>query len=301
MNIRVWLRLMLVLLALPASLATVQAQGITTPTFDRIRDHGAIYVGHGEASIPFSYMVGDDVVGYSADACARIVNAIREKLGIPGLKVVRVPVSNFSSTLMLLTGSIDLDCSATTTNTSIRQQRIAFGFTTFVSGIKALVLADSSIDRIGDLAGRVVVTTAGTSMDRLVRTVLAKRNIGARAESAATNREAYSMVLSRQADAFVLDEVALAELLAGLPAGVRLKSLAENFGFEPYGIAMRKDDPDFKKLVDDVLGAMMKNGEMERLYNKWFMSPIPPNNINLKIPMSDLLRELLRNPSDTGI
>ena len=109
------------------------------------------------------------------------------------------------------------------------------------------------------------------------------------------------MVLSRQADAFVLDEVILADLLAGSPARSRFKVLAENFGFEPYGIAMRRDDPDFKKLVDDVLGTMMKSGEMERLYNKWFMSPIPPNNINLQIPMSDLLRELLRNPNDTGI
>lgn len=301
MNIRAWWRLLPVMLALSASLPAVQAQGVTTPTLDRIRDHGAIYVGHGEASIPFSYMVGDDVVGYTADVCTRVVDSIREKIGIPGLKTVRVPVSNFSGTLMLLTGSIDLDCSATTTNTSIRQQRVAFGFTTFVSGIKALVLADTGIDRIGDLAGRVVVTTAGTSMDRLVRTVLAKRNIAARAESAPTNREAFSMVLSRQADAFVLDEVILADLLAGSPARSRFKVLAENFGFEPYGIAMRRDDPDFKKLVDDVLGTMMKSGEMERLYNKWFMSPIPPNNINLQIPMSDLLRELLRNPNDTGI
>ena len=97
-------------------------------------------------------MVGDDVVGYTADVCTRVVDSIREKIGIPGLKTVRVPVSNFSGTLMLLTGSIDLDCSATTTNTSIRQQRVAFGFTTFVSGIKALVLADTGIDRIGDLA-----------------------------------------------------------------------------------------------------------------------------------------------------
>ena len=301
MSFRFWWRLLPLLFALSAALPVAQAQGVTTPTLDRIRDHGAIYVGHGEASIPFSYMVGDDVVGYMTDVCDRVVDAIREKSGIPGLKMVRVPASTFSGALLLLTGSLDLDCSATSANTRIRQQRVAFGFTTFVSGIKALVRTDVGIDRITDLAGKVVVTTAGTGMDRVVRTVLAKRNIAARAESALTNADAFSMVLSRQADAFVLDEVILAELLAASPGRSSLKSLVENFGFEPYGIVMRRDDPEFKKLVDDVLAAMMKSGEMERLYNKWFLSPIPPNNVNLQIPMSDLLRELLRNPSDTGI
>ena len=301
MNILAWWRQFPILLALWASLPTAQAQGVTTPTLDRIREHGAIYVGHREASMPFSYMIGDEVVGYSADICERIVGAIRERLGLPTLKVVQVPVTGFSRILMLMTGTIDLECGSTT-NTKIRQQRVAFSVTTFVSGVKTLVRKDAGIDRIADLAGKVVVTTSGTATERLVKTVLAVRNLpAARTRTASKHAESFSMVLSRQADAFVLDEPILAGLLASSSDAGKLKLLEENFGFEPYGIGMRRDDPEFKKLVDDTLVGMMKSGELEKLYAKWFMSPIPPNNINLQMPMSSMLRDLLRNPSDTGI
>lgn len=296
-----WWRLLPVLLALWASLPAVQAQGVTAPTLDRIREHGAIYVGHREASVPFSYMIDDEVVGYSADLCDRIVGAIREKLGVPTLKVVPVPVTSFSRILMLMTGTIDLECGSTT-NTKIRQQRIGFSVTTFVSRVKTLVRKDVGIERIADLTGKVVVTTSGTTTERMVKTVLAARNLpAAHTRTASKHPESFSMVLSRQADAFVLDEPILAGLLANSPDAGKLKLLEDNFGFEPYGIGMRREDPEFKKLVDDTLTGMMKSGEIERLYNKWFMSPIPPNNINLQIPMSDMLRDLLRNPSDTGI
>lgn len=300
MNIIAW-RLILLLLALSASLPTVQAQGVTAPTLDRIREHGAIYVGHREASVPFSYMIGDEVVGYSAEICDRIVGAIREKLGMPTLKVVQVPVTSFSRILMLMTGTIDLECGSTT-NTRIRQQRIGFSVTTFVSGIKAVVRNDTGIERITDLAGKVVVTTSGTTTERVVRSVLAARKLQAtRAKTASSHQESFSMVLSRQADAFVLDEPILAGLLANSPDAGKLKLLEENFGFEPYGIGMRREDPEFKKLVDDTLVGMMKSGELDKLYARWFMSPIPPNNVNLQIPMSEMLKNLLRNPSDTGI
>lgn len=301
MKLPVWWRLLPVLLALSASLPTVQAQGVTTPTLDRIREHGAIYIAYRESSIPFSYMVGDEVVGYSTDICERIVGAIREKLGIPALKVVQVPTTSFSRILMLMTGSIDLECGSTT-NTKIRQQRIGFSVTTFVSGVKTLVRKESGIERINDLAGKVVVTTSGTTTERLVKTLLAARNLpAARAKTASKHPESFAMVVSRQADAFVLDEPLLAGLLANSPDAGQLKLLEENFGFEPYAIGMRRDDPEFKKLVDDTIIGMMKSGELEKLYNKWFMSPIPPNNINLQMPMSEMLRELLRNPSDAGI
>ncbi|MCX7149579.1 MAG: amino acid ABC transporter substrate-binding protein [Rhodocyclales bacterium] len=299
MNIFARWRLLSLLLALLASLPAVQAQGVTKSTLDRIREHGAIYVGHRETAIPFSYMIGNDVVGYTMDLCDRIVDAVREKSAIPTLKVVRVPVTGSSRMLMLLTGAIDLECGVTT-NTKIRQQMVAFSFTTFVSGVKAMVRTDVGIDRIPDLAGKVVVTTVGTTTDRLVNSVMTVRGITIRAKSAPT-QEAFSMVLSRQADAFVMDDAILSGFLASSPDRPKLKLLEENFGFEPYGIALRKDDPDFKKLIDDTLSGMMKSGEMERIYNKWFMSPIPPKNINLQIPMSGMLKELFRSPNDTGI
>lgn len=297
---RAWGRLLCGLCALLLAAPAVLAQGVTRPSLEKIREYGAIYVGHPEASIPFSYMVGGEAVGYSMDLCDRIVDAVRTRLGAPALKVVRVPVTSSSRLLMLLTGVIDLECGSTT-NTKIRQQSVAFGLTSFVSGVKALTRRDTGIERIIDLNGKVVVTTAGTTTERVVRTVMATRNASVHAKSARTHPESLSMVLSRQADAFVLDDALLAGLLAVSPDVARLKLLEENFGFEPYGIVLRKDDPEFKQLVDDSLRAMMKSGEVEKLYTKWFLSPIPPNQVNLQIPMSNMLRELLANPNDTGI
>ena len=295
-----WWRLVSGFVALLVLVPAVQAQGVTKPTLEKIREYGAIYVGHREASVPFSYMVGNDVMGYSIDLCERIVEAIKNELGDPALKVVRVPVTSSSRLLMLMTGVIDLECGSTT-NTKIRQQAVAFGVTTFISGVKAVTRRDVGIERISDLNGKVVATTAGTTTERLVRTVFATMNASVRAKTGRTHPESLSMVVSRQADAFVLDDALLAGLLAVSPDAGKLKLLEENFGFEPYGIVLRKDDPDFKKLVDATLTGMMKNGEVEKLYAKWFLSPIPPKNVNLKIPMSNMLKDLLRNPDDAGI
>jgi glutamate/aspartate transport system substrate-binding protein len=300
MNLMTWLRRIPVALVLLISAPAIEAQGIVPPTLEKIRDYGAIYVSYREASIPFSYFAGNEVVGYSMDLCHRIVARIKDKLDDQSLKVVLVPVHSASRLLMLMTGVIDLECGSTT-NTKIRQQQVAFGVTTFVTGVKALTRRDAGIERVIDLNGKVVVTTAGTTTERLIRTVLSARNASARVKSARTHQESFGMVLSGQADAFVMDDALLSGLLANSPDADKLKLLDENVGFEPYGIGLRKDDPEFKKLVDDTLIGMMKNGELETLYNKWFMSPIPPKNITLQIPMSGMLKELLRNPNDTGI
>lgn len=180
MNFVARLRMLAALLTLSASLSGAQAQGVTEPTLDRIRANGAIYVGHREASVPFSYMVGDEVVGYSTDLCDRVIDAVRAKLGMPALNVVRVPVTSFSRILMLMTGSIDLECGSTT-NTKISQQRISFSVTTFVSGVKAMVRKDAGIERIADLSGKTVVTTSGIATERAVRSALAVRKLRRRA------------------------------------------------------------------------------------------------------------------------
>jgi glutamate/aspartate transport system substrate-binding protein len=297
---KTWRWLVAGLFALSLSIPAAQAQGEVRPTLQKIREYGAIYVGHREASIPFSYMVGGQAVGYSMDLCDRIVDAVKIQIGDPALKVVRVPVTSSSRLLMLMTGMIDLECGSTT-NTRIRQQAVAFGVTTFVSGIKVLTRKDVGIERINDLNDKVVVTTAGTTTERVVRTALAARNASVRAKTGRDHQDSLSMVVSRQADAFVLDDALLAGLLAVSPDADKLKLLEDNFGFEPYGIALRRDDPEFKQLVDDTLTGLMKSGEVERLYTKWFQSPIPPKNVNLHIPMSNMLKDLLRNPSDAGI
>lgn len=286
-------------LTLLLGLPVAMAQGVAQSSLEKIREYRAIYVGHREYSVPFSYMVGDEPVGYSIDICNHVVDAIKEAVEDPAVRVVKVPVTSSSRFLMLQSGIIDLECGSTT-NTRIRQQQVAFGLTTFVSGVKAVVRKDSPIQGIADLDGRVVVTTAGTTTERTVRSVLNIRKLSARSKAARTHPESLAMVVASQADAFVIDEALLAGLVASSPDGPKLRFLEDNFGYEPYAIVFRRDDPEMKRIVDNALREIMRSGEMERLYNKWFMSPIPPKGINLQIPMSNLLRDLIKNPNDEG-
>jgi glutamate/aspartate transport system substrate-binding protein len=277
----------------------VHAQSVTQSTLEKIRDYRAIYVGVREASVPFSYMVGDEPMGYSIEICDRITDAIKAALNDPALRVVKVPVTSSSRFLMLQAGTVDLECSSTT-NTRIRQQLVSFGLTTFVSGVKAAVRRDSQIRRIADLDGKVVVTTSGTNTERTVRSVLNMRKVSGLFKAGRSHPDSLGMVVSSQADAFVIDDALLAGLIASSAQSDKLRILEENFGYEPYSIVMRRNDTEFKKIVDQALRGMMQSGELERLYNKWFMSPIPPKGINLNLPMSDLLKELIRNPNDEG-
>ena len=277
----------------------VHAQSVTQSTMDKIRDYRAIYVGVREASVPFSYMVGDEPMGYSIEICDRITDAIKAALNDPALRVVKVPVTSSSRFLMLQAGTVDLECSSTT-NTRIRQQLVSFGLTTFVSGVKAAVRRDSQIRRIADLDGKVVVTTSGTNTERTVRSVLNMRKVSGLFKAGRSHPDSLGMVVSSQADAFVIDDALLAGLIASSAQSDKLRILEENFGYEPYSIVMRRNDTEFKKIVDQALRGMMQSGELERLYTKWFMSPIPPKGINLNLPMSDMLKELIRNPNDEG-
>lgn len=286
---------LMLLLTLPSALA----QGVVQSTLEKIREYRAIYVGHREFSVPFSYMVGEEPTGYSMEICDRIVDAIKEAVDDPAIRVIKVSVTSSSRFLMLQSGVIDLECGSTT-NTRIRQQQVAFSLTTFVSGVKAVVRKESPIMGIADLEGKVFVTTAGTTTERTIRSVLNIRKLSARSKAARTHPESLAMVVASQADVFVIDEALLAGLVANSPHADKLRFLEDNFGFEPYAVVMRRDDPEFKKLVDSALREMMKSGEMERLYNKWFMSPIPPKGINLRIPMSNLLKDLIQKPNDEG-
>jgi glutamate/aspartate transport system substrate-binding protein len=304
MNISTWPRIGACVLAFCVSELTcidvAKAQSVRIPSFQKIREYGAIYVGHRESSVPFSYYAGEEPVGYSKDICDKIVESIKLHLNNPALKVVLVPVSSSSRFLMLRTGMIDLECGSTT-NTKIRQQSVAFSLTTFVSEVKAMVRKDSGIERISDLDKKNVVTTAGTTSERLVKNTMAARKLSAFSKYGRDHRDSFMQVLKKDADAFVIDEALLSGLIANSSEGDSLKLLEENLGYEPYAITMRRDDPEFKAVVDNSLREMMKSGELEMLYNKWFMSPIPPNNANLRTPMSEELKAAIRNPTDAGI
>jgi glutamate/aspartate transport system substrate-binding protein len=277
--------------------------GRTSETLDKINEYGAIYLAHRESSLPFSYMDNDGkVLGYSWDLCMHLTDAIKVRLNRPDLAIVPVPVTSSSRQLIIESGVTDLECGSTT-NTEQRQRYVAFSVSTFVVGVKALVKKDSGIRSIKDMRGKTVVTTAGTTSDTYVKTAAAKQGFTVNFRVGREHAESIHQVLIGQADAMVLDDVLLQGLLLNTPEAdaYKLVVLEENFGTEPYAIMMRRDDPVFKKLVDDTLVGLMKSGELAQLYAKWFTSPIPPKGGNLNLPMSEALKKLIVNPNDKGV
>ena len=283
----------------------VNAQGAaaSSATLEKINQFGAIYVGHRESSIPFSYIDADGkVVGYSADLCNVVTDAIKRRLNRPELEVVQIPVTSSSRQMMLESGTIDLECGSTT-NSEQRQRYVTFSVTTFVVGVKALVRKDSGIRSVRDMKGKTVVTTTGTTSDSYVKAAATRQGIFLNFRVGRDHAESFSQVLLGKADAMVLDDVLISGLLLTVPEADKFKVvvLEENYANEPYGIMLRRNDPEFKKLVDDTLIDLMKSGELVRIYGKWFTSPIPPRGGNLNLPMSDLLKQLIQTPNDKGI
>ena len=271
-------------------------------TLEKIAQYGTIYVGHRESSVPFSYLVDGNVVGYAVDLCQQVTEAIKLRLNRPDLAVVPVPVTSSSRQLILESGVIDMECGSTT-NTEQRQRYVAFSVTNFVVGIKALVKKDSGIRSVKDMKGKTVVTIGGTTSDTYIKSAAARQGFFLNYRVGRDHGDSLSLLLRGDANAMVLDDVLLSGLLMNVPEAdaYKLVLLEENYGVEPYAIMLRRNDPEFKKLVDDTLIALMKSGEMNRLYDKWFTSPIPPKGGNLNLPMSDLLKQLILTPNDKGV
>jgi glutamate/aspartate transport system substrate-binding protein len=265
-------------LTAPPSASVPPAASVTSATLDKISEYGAIYVGHRESSVPFSYLDPEGkVIGYSAELCQHVTNAIKQRLNRPDIAVVDIPVTSSSRQMMLEAGTIDLECGSTT-NSEQRQRYVAFSVTSFVVGIKALVKKDSGIRSVKGMKGKTVVTTSGTTSDGYVKSAAARQGVFLNFRVGRDHAESLSQVLLGKADAMVLDDILIQGLLLDVPEADKFKLvvLEENYGNEPYGIMVRRNDPEFKKLVDDTLIALMKSGEFERIYAKWFTSPIPP-------------------------
>ena len=269
-------------------------------TLKKIKDTGTIAVGHRDASMPFSYL--DDKqqpIGYSMELCMKIVDAVKQKLDLPNLKVELVPVTSQTRIPLIANGTTDLECGSTT-NSKERQKQAAFLNTTFVTGTKLLVKKSSNIRSYKDLKGKAVAVTAGTTNERAMKELDAKEHLNIRFIPAKDHGESFLLVDSGRAVAFAMDDVLLYGLKANAKNPDEYEVVGEFLSFDPYAIMIRKDDPDFKKLGDEVLAGLMKSGEIDKIYQKWFESPIPPKGINLKLPMSDKLKEDFKNPNDEG-
>ena len=269
-------------------------------TLKKIKDTGTVTIGHRDASIPFSYL--DDrqqPIGYSIDLCYKIVDALKDKLGLKELRVNLMAITPQTRIPLIANGTTDMECGSTS-NTKERQKQVGFLYTTFVTGTKLLVKTSSGIKSYRDLAGKPVAITSGTANELTLKSLDAKEHLDIRIVPAKDHAEAFLLLDSGRAAAFATDEILLYGLKANAKNPDDFEVVGELLSFEPYAIMVRKDDREFKKFGDEVLAGLMKSGEIETIYQKWFESPIPPRGVNLKLPMSDKLKDYFKNPSDEG-
>jgi glutamate/aspartate transport system substrate-binding protein len=267
-------------------------------TLKKIKDTGSITLGHRESSIPFSYY--DDqqrVIGYSQDLAMKVVDALKKQLNMPNLQVKLNPVTSQTRIPLVQNGTVDLECGSTTNNTE-RQKQVAFSNSIFIIGTRLLTKKTSGIKDFPDLAGKTVVTTAGTTSERLIRKMNEDQKMGMSIISAKDHAESFLILESGRAVAFMMDDALLYGERAKSKNPAELVVVGTPQSFEVYGCMMRRDDPQFKKTVDDALAAVMKSGEIEKIYAKWFLSPIPPRGVNLDFPLSPELAALFKNPND---
>jgi glutamate/aspartate transport system substrate-binding protein len=276
------------------------AWGLESPTLTKIQETGVISLGYRDGSIPFSYLdEKQHPIGYSMDLCLHIVNAVKHRLQLDDLQIRWTPVNSSTRIPMVANSTIDLEC-GTTTNTVVRQKYVSFAVTTFVAGSRLASKRSSHIRGLEDLRGRAVVSTAGTtSIARLVE-MNAAMNLGMTILVGKDHVQSFRMVESDRAVAFAMDDV----LLHGLIASARDPSIytvsGEPLSVEPYGIALRKGDPEFKALADETIVSLFRSGEIHAIYRKWFESPIPPRPITLGLPMSESLKNVIARPTDSG-
>jgi glutamate/aspartate transport system substrate-binding protein len=272
-----------------------------TGTLKKIMDTGVVKIGHRDASVPFSYL--DDKqrpIGYGMDICMKIVDRIKAELKMPKLKVEYVPVTSQTRIPILTGGNIDMECGSTT-NSVERQKQVAFAPTYFMTGTKIIVKKSSGIKGYDDLKGKTVVFTQGTTNERAMKAYNDEKKLGINFIPAKDHAESFLAVETGRAVAFPMDDI----LLYGLKAGARnpddYEVIGEFLSDDPYAIMLRKDDPEFKKLVDSTVIGLYKSGEINKIYSKWFESKIPPKGINLGFPMSEALKAAIKNPNDTGV
>lgn len=278
-----------------AGTATSAANG----TLQKIKDSGTIVVGHRDSSIPFSYIADDpnQPIGYAHDLEMKVVEAVKQRLNMPDLNVRYNLITSQTRIPLVQNGTVDFECGSTTNNEE-RQKQVAFSNGFFEIGTRLLTKKDSGINDFADLKGKTLVTTAGTTSERYIRQYNDDNQMDINIISAKDHGEAFLMLENGRADAFMMDDVLLAGEKAKAKNPDEWVIVGEPQSFEIYGCMMRKDDPEFKAVVDEALANVFSSGEINSIYDKWFLNPIPPKNVNLNFEMSDNLKALIANPHD---
>jgi glutamate/aspartate transport system substrate-binding protein len=286
------------LLGLDLSGASAQGLGVV---LQKIKETGTITIGHREASVPLSYL--DDSqkpIGFSLDLCGLVVDKVRAAIGMPSLKVEYQAVNSSNRIPLVKNRTVDVECGSTA-NTIQRQSEVAFSVTTYAPQFKWIALKSSGVKTTDDLKRKTVVVTQGTNTAQFVAKINAEKTLGLKILQGKDHAESFLLVQTGRAAAFMEDDILLAGLKATAAAPDDFVFLDDAFPSDPYAVVMSKDDPSLKRLVDDALTAAMKSGEYDRLYAKWFESPIPPRNVNLHFAQSEKLKGLIKSPSDKAI
>jgi glutamate/aspartate transport system substrate-binding protein len=290
-------RLATLCLAFAFAPSIASAQNLS-PALQKIKDSGTITIGHREASVPFSYLDdGQKPIGFSLDLCNLVVAKIKATLGKPDLKVSYQAVNSSNRIPLVKNGTVDIECGSTA-NTIARQQEVAYSVIFYAPQFKWISLKSSGLKTTDDLKGKTVAVTQGTNTAQFVAKLNTEKGLGMKILQGKDHAESFLLVETGRASAFMEDDILLAGLKATAGSPDKFAFLTDAFPSDPYGVMMAKGDGDFKRLVDEALTEAMKSGLYDKLYTKWFESPIPPKNINLNFPQSDKLKELIKAPSD---
>ncbi|MBI5016548.1 MAG: transporter substrate-binding domain-containing protein [Deltaproteobacteria bacterium] len=269
-----------------------------TGTLQKVKETGTITMGIRESSFPLSYLNDQQQpIGYHIDVCNKIVEAVKADLKMPNLKVQHQAVTSQNRIPLVQNGTVDIECGSTTNNES-RQKQVSFVDTTYVTNVRMAVKKSSGITSLSQLDGKPVATTTGTTSVQLMRANEKGKNINFKEVYGKDHADSFLLLETDRAVAFVMDDNLLAGLIASAKNPGEYSIVGEVLNVEPIAIMVRKDDAAFKKLADDTVKGLMKSGELEKLYSKWFLSPIPPKGVNMNFPMSEKLKEVIKNPND---
>ncbi len=285
--------LTIAILATLAGGASAQA----TDTLAKIKASGVITEGVRESS-GLSYTLGDGkYTGFHYDVCAAIINDIQKNLGLSKLETKYQPVTSQNRIPLVQNGTVDLECGSTTNNAT-RAKDVSFAVTTYVEEVRIATKASSGINGIKDLTGKTIATTTGTTSVQTLRKHKRAENVQFKEVFGKDHSDSFLLLESGRADAFIMDGSILASNIAKSKAPADFKIVGEVLSVEPIAIMMRKDDAAFKKVVDDSIKAQIASGAMAKLYDKWFMQPVPPTNVKIGLPLSAATKDAWANPND---
>lgn len=272
----------------------VQAQD--SLTLRKIKETGIITIGFRVGSIPFSYLDNKQrPIGYSMDLCDAIVGAVKTKLNMPNLEVKFKPITSANRMPLISNDIVDMECGSTTNNAE-RQKKVSFTVTTFVASIRMLSKKTLNAQTIEDLRGKTVVSTSGTTSAIFLAELNRSEKLDMNILLTKDHTDAFHLVETDRASIFIMDDVLLYGLVASNKSPIDYVISDDALSVQPYGIIVRKDDPEFKSVADNALMDLFRSGEINHIYEKWFQKPIPPNQINLRMPMSDALKDAIAHP-----